>query len=93
MAAHLSFPLEIKALSARQFEGHGSIFGNVDLGGDVVMPGAFKTTLAEHKAADSMPSMFWMHAPDQVPGAWLDMSEDAQGPLRQRRAGRHAARQ
>jgi hypothetical protein len=78
-ATTLSFGLEIKALSDRQFEGHGSVFGNVDLGGDVVVPGAFKRSLAAHKAASTMPAMFWMHKPDQVAGAWLDMREDAKG--------------
>jgi len=34
-------PLEIKSLAGLEFEGHGSVFGNLDLGGDVVMPGAF----------------------------------------------------
>jgi HK97 family phage prohead protease len=75
----LSFGLEIKALSDRQFEGHGSVFGNVDLGGDVVMPGAFKRSLASHKRASTMPAMFWMHKADQVAGAWQDMREDGKG--------------
>lgn len=75
----ISIGLEIKALGKRQFEGHGSVFGNVDLGGDVVMPGAFKRSLAEHKAAGTMPGMFWMHRPDQVAGAWQTMEEDSRG--------------
>jgi HK97 family phage prohead protease len=42
-------PVEWKAASADpgMLEGHVSVFGNVDLGGDVVMPGAFKKTLAD----------------------------------------------
>ncbi len=75
----LSLGLEIKALSDRQFEGHGSIFGNVDLGGDIVARGAFTGSLAAHKAAGRMPQMFWMHQPDQVPGKWLEMREDTKG--------------
>ena len=48
MAAQtLNIPIEIKALGSREFEGHGSIFGNIDLGGDIVVPGAFKMTLAQ----------------------------------------------
>lgn len=36
-------PFEFKDLDAKgSFKGYGSIFGNVDLGGDIVMPGAFK---------------------------------------------------
>jgi len=70
---------ELKALEARQFSGHGSVFRNVDLGGDIVAPGAFVRSLAEHKAAGSFPLMYWMHQPDQVPGVWLDMDEDKEG--------------
>lgn len=76
---HHSVQFEIKTLGAREFEGYGSIFGNVDHGGDVVARGAFAKTLAEHKAAGSMPAMFWMHQPDQVPGVWTDMAEDSKG--------------
>lgn len=79
MPQHLNVPFEIKSLSAREFEGYGSIFGNVDLGGDVVLPGAFKASLAAHKKSGGLPPMFWMHQPDQVPGKWLDMEEDKKG--------------
>jgi HK97 family phage prohead protease len=79
MNQYLTVPLQIKALSARQIEGHGSIFGNVDLGGDVVMPGAFKESLAQHAADGSMPQMYWMHRMDQVPGKWQKMAEDKAG--------------
>lgn len=74
-----SVHLEIKSFSGRKFEGYGSIFGNRDLGGDIVIPGAFAKTLAEHKAAGTMPLMYWMHHPDQVPGVWHDMGEDKDG--------------
>lgn len=79
MQQQLSVALEIKSLSAREFEGHGSIFGNVDHGGDIVVPGAFKRSLAAHKKAGSLPQMFWMHQPDKVPGRWLAMEEDSKG--------------
>jgi len=70
---------ECKALAAREFEGYGSVFGNVDLGGDVVIPGAFARSLADHKNNGTMPSMFWMHQMDRVPGAWSQMREDEKG--------------
>ena len=76
---NLTFPLEIKSLTERQFEGYGSVFGNTDLGGDVVMKGAFSNSLAEYKRNGSMPLMFWMHDPSRVPGKWLDMGEDDNG--------------
>lgn len=70
---------DVKTLGGRQFEGYGSTFGNVDLGDDVVLPGAFKDSLEKH-AAEGLPAlMFWMHQPDQVPGKWLEMTEDSKG--------------
>lgn len=79
MKSNLTIPLQIKALENREFEGHGSIFGNEDLGGDVVLPGAFSHTLAEHRKSGSFPQMFWMHDPSRVPGMWTDMREDDNG--------------
>lgn len=75
----LSFGLELKSLKGREFEGYGSIFGNRDLGGDIVVPGAFTRSLKQHKADGTMPLMFWMHNPAEVPGVWLDMEEDDKG--------------
>lgn len=75
----LNFGLEIKALNDREFEGHGSVFGNVDLGGDIIVPGAFKRTLAQHRRQGTLPQMFWMHDPSRVPGKWTEMHEDDRG--------------
>jgi HK97 family phage prohead protease len=71
--------LEIKSLHAREFEGHGAVFGNLDLGGDVVMPGAFRQTLADHARKGTLPLMFWHHDPRAVPGVWKAMNEDSKG--------------
>ena len=79
MSEHISFGLELKALNEREFEGHGSVFGNVDLGGDVVQPGAFRKSLAKHRSEGKLPQMFWMHNPEMVPGVWTEMSEDKRG--------------
>lgn len=79
MNHNLTIPLEVKNLQSREFDGHGSVFGNEDLGGDVVVPGAFRKSLAEHREAGSLPQMFWMHDPAQVAGKWTDMSEDETG--------------
>lgn len=76
---YITVPLEMKSLESGQFEGYGSTFGNVDLGGDVVMKGAFKDSLADYRKAGEWPQMFWMHNPSQIPGKWLDMSEDTKG--------------
>jgi HK97 family phage prohead protease len=76
---NITIPLEVKGLKDREFDGHGSIFKNVDLGGDIVVPGAFKRSLAQHKDAGSLPAMFWMHDAGKVPGKWTDMHEDEKG--------------
>ena len=75
----LTVPLELKSLNKGEFEGYGSVFGNEDLGGDVVMKGAFSRSLHEHKQKGSLPLMFWMHNPEKVAGKWLEMSEDDAG--------------
>ena len=79
MKQKLTVPLQVKSLEDREFSGYGSIFGNEDLGGDVVVPGAFRKTLKKHQDAESLPQMFWMHDPSRVPGKWLSMSEDDEG--------------
>lgn len=75
----LSVPFGIKAVSGRTIEGHGSTFGNVDLGFDVVLPGAFQKSLAEHEANGTLPAMLWQHQSDQIPGAWTKAIEDDDG--------------
>src|SRR5262252_1172391 len=62
----------------RTFEGHASTH-EVDLGGDVVCPGAFAKSLAPHKANKTMPVMAYMHDLTRIPGKWLDMREDSGG--------------
>ena len=76
---HQNVRFEVKAIGPREFEGYGSVFGNMDHGGDIVVPGAFAASLKQHKADSTMPLMFWMHQADQVPGVWHDMAEDAKG--------------
>src|SRR5258707_12983184 len=49
MPEHMIVPVEWKAVSGGpgEVEGHASVFGNIDQDGDVVLPGAFKKTLAD----------------------------------------------
>jgi len=75
----LSLPFEIKATGDKYLEGHGSVFGNVDLGADIMVPGAFKRSLAEHKSKGTMPAMLWQHQSDQIPGIWVRAGEDDVG--------------
>jgi len=66
-------------------EGYGSVFGVQDSYGDQVEPGAFDATLAEHKAAGTMPFMFGEHSAfmlggDPYPiGMWTDVQPDEKG--------------
>lgn len=75
----LTIPLQIKALQDREFDGLGSVFGNEDLGGDIVLPGAFAKTLARYRKDGTTPPMFWMHDPTRVPGKWIELSEVEDG--------------
>ena len=61
------------------FEGYGSVAGNIDLGGDMILPGAFKKTLADHAAGGTSPAMLWAHKLDEPVGRWIDLQEDAIG--------------
>lgn len=83
--AHVKAAGEPDGLAAGQFEAVVSVFGNVDHGGDVVMPGAFSRSLAEWKAsADPIP-VIWSHQigdPDSHIGYVLDAEELLAGDAR-----------
>lgn len=75
-----SFALELKDLTDEGvIEGYASIFGNVDNGGDKVMPGAFVEGLAKARQTGRKVKMLWQHNPDQPIGVWEDLAEDAKG--------------
>jgi uncharacterized protein len=77
---HMDFSLEVKALDdAGTFEGYASVFGNVDNGGDKVLPGAFVEGLAYARRNGRTVKMLWQHDPDQPIGVWDDLAEDAKG--------------
>lgn len=78
MAAPL---LDIKALKdTGEIEGYGSTFGGEpDSYGDVIAPGAYSDSLEEHKAAGTMPKMFWQHDSREPIGKWIEAKEDSQG--------------
>ena len=81
-AYEFSAPLEIKlARSGGEIEGYGSTFGNEDRGGDVVAPGAFAKSLAEHKDAGTAPAMLWSHDINSPIGVWHSATEDGKGLL------------
>jgi HK97 family phage prohead protease len=72
---HLRVAAEIKASAEGVIEGYGSVFGNVDSYGDIVVAGAFATTLK----GDRAPAMLWQHNPDEPIGVWTEVREDKRG--------------
>ncbi|WP_294636619.1 HK97 family phage prohead protease [uncultured Aquabacterium sp.] len=74
-----SFALSIKAAEDGTVEGYGSVFGVRDSYDDVIAKGAFSGSIAEHKAAGTMPAMLWQHDAEKPIGVWTEMSEDANG--------------
>jgi uncharacterized protein len=74
----IPFPVrEIKAAGDGSFEvsGYASTFGNLDLGGDVIMRGAFDETLASERKV----KFLYAHDPTQVLGVPLSLKVDDVG--------------
>lgn len=61
-------------------EGHASVWGVADRGGDVVEQGAFAASLGRIARGEAAPPrMLWQHDPGQPIGVWDEMAEDARG--------------
>lgn len=61
------------------FSGHAAIFDTPNRHGELVARGAFRKSLAEHKAAGTRPLMLWAHDLSDVIGVWTDIREDQTG--------------
>jgi Escherichia/Staphylococcus phage prohead protease len=59
--------------------GYASLFGLRDKGGDMVMAGAYKRSLAALFAAGQLVKMLWQHDPGQPIGVWDEVREDSRG--------------
>jgi HK97 family phage prohead protease len=71
-------PERLNAVDANGvFEGYASLFGEADLGKDVVMPGAFSDSLRKRGATGVR--LLWQHDPGQPIGRWLLIAEDRRG--------------
>jgi HK97 family phage prohead protease len=57
--------------------GYASVFGAIDQARDVVMPGAFRLTLAQ-RGLRRIPMLF-QHDPSEPIGIWLELREDGHG--------------
>lgn len=65
-----------------EFQGYASTFGGPpDIVGDVIVRGAFREAIAEHKSAGTRPAMLWTHDSAQPIGVWASLEEDATGLL------------
>jgi len=83
MREHLIAPVtEWKATGGSgELEGYASVFGNVDQGGDVVLPGAFRKTLADWRGSRQPLPLIADHdlTTDGVIGSVRDAREDPVG--------------
>lgn len=75
-----SFNLEIKAVEEDGFfSGYAAVFGNLDWYNDIILPGAFKQTLADWANKGKLPPVLWNHNVDEPIGAYTKMVEDEKG--------------
>lgn len=84
-AGTFAAPLELKYAGDRSapgtFEGYGACFGNIDRGGDMIVPGAFTKSLGDISAMGmgAIP-MYYNHNRDGgTIGVWDKVSEDTNG--------------
>lgn len=76
----LDTSLRIKSVSeSGEFEGYGSIFGNEDSYGDVVVRGAFERSLAKWAEKGRLPALLWQHNMQEPIGVYTEMREDETG--------------
>jgi HK97 family phage prohead protease len=84
-AVRASTPLEAKftALDLKAvaedgvFEGYASLFNREDMGGDIVLPGAFRDSLARRGVSGI--KLLFQHNPSEPIGVWHGIVEDARG--------------
>lgn len=85
LLSHAAPPIQTKAQSGAlaniepdgSFEGYAALFGRVDLGRDLILPGAFARSLNERGASGVR--MLFQHDPAEPIGTWLAIREDATG--------------
>jgi HK97 family phage prohead protease len=59
-----------------RFSGYASVFNQVDAGGDMVMPGAFRRSLARRRGRVRL---LFQHDPKEPVGTWETIGEDEHG--------------
>lgn len=78
-------PFEVKQITEDEeyfiFEGYASTFGNLDLGGDIVQPGAFRETIVDLMGAKQVGKLpvLWQHDSTMPLGTYTEFREDSYG--------------
>lgn len=71
-------PLDLKAVAHDGlFEGYASLFNREDLSHDLVLPGAFRDSLARRGPTGI--KLLFQHNPSEPIGIWQSLREDARG--------------
>ena len=71
---------EIKEMAdSGSFAGYGSVYGNVDGGGDIVAENSFSKSLSAWQTKGRMPALLWQHNAKEPIGAFQKMEETPQG--------------
>lgn len=74
-------PFQLKSLdSSGTFTGYAAKYGNVDHGGDLIMPGAFADFLSANGGGINVP-VLWQHDSREPIGSTVSMKEDNNGLL------------
>jgi HK97 family phage prohead protease len=80
---YLDIPFDVKAEDITEegtFKGYGSTFGgSPDAYGDIVVQGAFLSSISRGGRNKSGVPMLWQHQSSQVPGVWTSLAEDKRG--------------
>jgi hypothetical protein len=70
--------LDLKRVDAAgKFAGYASLFNKEDMGHDIVLPGAFRESLATRGPTGI--KMLFQHNPSEPIGVWDQLTEDARG--------------
>ena len=76
----LDAAFEIKEMaSSGSFAGFGSVYGNVDGGGDIVAEKSFSKSLSNWQSKGRMPALLWQHNAKEPIGSFQKMEETPQG--------------
>jgi HK97 family phage prohead protease len=75
------FAFDVKSIDDETgvIKGYGSVYGNLDLKGDVMQPGVFTKSLAAWKDKGKLPPMLWQHQSANPVGPYTTMREDNKG--------------